>query len=197
METRLHAATRQVPRVHRVLVAGVGLMVMLTLPACGNAAGTGATAGGGATAPTAGSTPSGDPHGPPAILPADARCPRPGSQKATTMIDYIDFVQVNGHQYARFGPARVTHVQVGERIGVVRCRLEGSAAGANYSPVDGDAAFLAPGTEVFALRDRPVTEAVAVRLGGGYAIYRGVSAAGPGRAHEPPKDLSGPLGPTS
>lgn len=186
MQTRLRAAA--------VLAPLLGVLLMLA--GCGNVAAGGPAASSGGDGPRA--LPSGDPHGPPNILPAGADCPRPGRSDARTMIDYVDFVQVNGRQYTRFGPVRVTPgVRVGERLGVVRCRLQGSGASPEYSPADGDAAFLSPGTEVFALRNQPVSKAVAVRLGDGYVLYRAMPAAGPGRGNLPPAELSGPLDPTS
>lgn len=90
------------------------------------------------------------------------------------MIDYLDFVQINGTQYVnavRFSPVVVPADRVGRQLGTVRCRLADSDAGPDYQPQDGDAAFLAVGTPVYALTDRPVTEAVTAYTDGRYALY--------------------------
>ena len=86
------------------------------------------------------------------------------------MIDYVDFVILDGQEYIR-GASALARADVGERVGVVRCRIEGSGASADYRPVDGDAAFLPPGTPLFAVRARPMTSAIAALRSGRYIIY--------------------------
>jgi hypothetical protein len=82
-----------------------------------------------------------------------------------TIIDYVDFVQFDGRQYlATFAhPEHVATRQLGSRIGTVQCRLDGSGAPPTYKPQSGDAAFLAPGTPLFAVQGWPVRCRIAAR----------------------------------
>lgn len=88
-------------------------------------------------------------------------------------IDWVDFVQLGGRQYVhRIAPGAAPSVpadQLGRRLGVVRCRLLDTAPQAGYHPLDGDAAFLAPGTPVYAVLGR--SDAVAAERDGRYQRY--------------------------
>jgi hypothetical protein len=88
------------------------------------------------------------------------------------MIDYIDFVAIGGVQYVSRPdtPALAPPTnQVGERVGVVQCRLADSDAAHDYQPRDGDAAFLAPGTAVYAVPGH--VDVVAAMRDGRYVTY--------------------------
>jgi len=112
--------------------------------------------------------------GGPGAQPKGTSCPGPRAADSRVMIDYVDFVSVGGVQYLnrdRFAPATVPTDRVGRQLGTVRCRLAESDASPDYRPADGDAAFLAPGTALFAVTDRPVPEAVAALRDGTYVLY--------------------------
>src|SRR4051812_10526914 len=129
----------------------VGLSVVTT--ACG-------AAGGPANRP---SQAHGNSRVPAAAVASRAQpCPSPtrlGPEGGTaTIIDYVDFVQWDGKQYLSMfaHPTRVNTAELGERVGTVRCRISDSGAGLHYRFRDGDSAFLAPGTQLFAVRGWPV-----------------------------------------
>jgi len=117
--------------------------------------------------------------GPGAQPPAAGSCPGPRATDSRVMIDYVDFVSVGGVQYLnrdRFAPVTVPLGRVGRQLGTVRCRLAESDARPDRRPADGDAAFLPPGTAIYAVSDRPVPEAVAALVDGTYVLYLALPA---------------------
>ncbi len=52
-----------------------------------------------------------------------------------------------------------------------QCQIAGSSAGPNYQLPDGDAAFLASGTVVHAIRGVPTTQAVTASRADRYLYY--------------------------
>jgi hypothetical protein len=86
---------------------------------------------------------------PPALSP-------PGGGMAA--VDYVDFLQANGRQYisglGRKGPS-ISPAELGPVVLQVRCSYSAAndATGLVFGkPRDGDAAFLAPGTNVYEVR---------------------------------------------
>lgn len=117
----------------------------------------------------------GQPHAP-AIR--SHNCPERGQAHggaAAVMVEWVDFVQLNGRQYVAPLDGRtqppLPGSQVGPRVGVTACQIAGSSAGPNYKLRDGDAAFLAPGTVVHAIRGVPTTRAVTASRDGRYLYY--------------------------
>jgi hypothetical protein len=98
-----------------------------------------------------------------------------GGAAAAVMVEWVDFVQLNGRQYVAALDGRtqppLPGSQVGPRVGVTACQIAGSSAGPNYKLRDGDAAFLAPGTVVHAIRGVPTTRAVTASRDGRYLYY--------------------------
>ncbi len=108
-------------------------------------------------------------HGCPVRGPAHSGADTP------VMVEWVDFVQLDGRQYVAALDGR-THpplpaAQVGPRMGVTACRIAGSSAGPGYKLRDGDAALLAPGTVVHAIRGVPTTVAVTAARDGRYVYY--------------------------
>jgi hypothetical protein len=104
-----------------------------------------------------------------------AACQLPGaSGGCTTVIDWVNFIQVGAVQYVA-GPGAETVPQESELGPVythVRFKLSGNVCDPNYRPKDGDAAFLDPGTPVYQVNGRPPSEEVAARFNGQILVYR-------------------------
>jgi hypothetical protein len=105
----------------------------------------------------------------------DARCPPSRRLVAQGAADYVDFVQVGGTTYqSGTSPAAgrgLREGDLGAQVAVVRCRLDG------YLPegpghLDGDAAYLDPGTPLYAVRGyRPSVRLAARRSDGALVLY--------------------------
>lgn len=137
----------------------IPLGIALTVAACSQTS----------SLPTRHASPSATPTGTAARPASAARpCPSPtpaGHPGSTSIVDYVDFVQFDGRQYlAMFAsPPTLAARQLGARIGTVRCRLEDSGASPTYKAQSEDAAFLAPGTPLFALQGWPVRCRIAAK----------------------------------
>ena len=76
----------------------------------------------------------------------------PGSQ---TVIDWVDFVKVNGKEYDAVYTAIVADpVYVEKKIGEVTFKVADNVSNPSYKIKDGDAAFWEKGTEIFRVKDR-------------------------------------------
>ena len=93
-----------------------------------------------------------------------------------TTIDYVDFVQANGRNYIadlHRVPA-ISQADLGPRVLTVRCsfsQLNDRTGASTPTPRDGDAAFLAPGTPVYAIRGWPPNCRLAARHDGRLHVY--------------------------
>lgn len=147
----------------RAHIAAVIVLAMLGIAGCGGNGGT-------------------DAGGPESSTGSSAH-PQPGSACLTTpltgdsrvMVDWVDFVQLNGTQYiAGLGgevPA-VSSDQLGSALGRVQCQLSVLRFQAEPGPpADGDAAFIAIGTEVHAIRGYEPSCRVAARIDGVNRVY--------------------------
>ena len=91
------------------------------------------------------------------------------------MVDWVDFVQLHGVQYiaGMDGPVPpVSTAVLGPIVGRVQCQL--SVLTFHRPPgaaVDGDAAFLAVGTQVRAIAGFEPACRVAARIDGQYRVY--------------------------
>ena len=91
----------------------------------------------------------------------------------TVHIDYVDFVQLGGINYvaAWTPPARpLQQSDLGSVYGKVKVKVEGSND-PNHRIVDGDAAFLAPGTGVYAVKGYRTSFRVAATNQGRLTLY--------------------------
>ena len=91
----------------------------------------------------------------------------------TVHIDYVDFVQLGGINYvaAWTPPTRpLQQSDLGSVYGKVKVKVEGSND-PNHRIVDGDAAFLAPGTGVYAVKGYRTSFRVAATNQGRLTLY--------------------------
>lgn len=106
--------------------------------------------------------------------------PGPGSACRTTprqgrsavIVEWVDFVKLDGRQYVAGLDGRVTAGQLGDVVGQVRCQLSAlkfnKAPGAN---VNGDAGFLPVGTKLHAIHGFAPSCRVAARVQGRVRVY--------------------------
>lgn len=91
------------------------------------------------------------------------------------MIEWVDFVQLDGRQYIAGldGPVPpVPSSEVGVVVGRVTCQLSALKFSKTPGPnVDGDAAFLAIGTELRAVHGFEPSCRVAARIDGANRVY--------------------------
>ena len=91
------------------------------------------------------------------------------------MIDWVDFVQLDGRQYIAGLDGAVPSIaasQLGAVVGRVTCQLSALKFSKEPGPsVDGDAAFLAIGTEVRAIEGFEPSCRVAARIDGANRVY--------------------------
>jgi hypothetical protein len=90
--------------------------------------------------------------------PMSADCPKLSARgRSVTHLDYVDFVQANGRNYVAdlYRVPPITGAEIGDRVLLVRCsfsKLNQATGQVTPEPRDGDAAFLTPGTAVYAIR---------------------------------------------
>ena len=103
-------------------------------------------------------------------------CRLPGSSSGCTniQIDWVDFVQVGTTQFVAGmdPPVTVTQDQLGAVVAHVKFRVDGNVCDPSYRPKDGDAAFLDPGTPVYAVSGFPTTELLAAKRDGQIVAFR-------------------------
>lgn len=70
-----------------------------------------------------------------------------------SMIDWVNFVRLNGIEYVGASSSgSLASNRLGAVVATVHCRMEGSVLDPGYQPKDGDAAFLNPGTSLYAVK---------------------------------------------
>ena len=98
-----------------------------------------------------------------------------GHDPAKVQIDWVDFVRANGREY-RAVPGHVRPDQIGAAVSKVGCMFSETLPGPDHVPQDGDAAYLAVGTLVSALKGYPPSvRVVAQKPDGQWTIYQVVS----------------------
>ena len=111
----------------------------------------------------------------PALLALGA-CQTPGSSSGCTnvAIDWVDFVQVGSTQYVAGmdPPVVVTDADLGAVFAHVKFKVDGNVCDPSYRAKDGDAAFLDPGTPIYAVSGHPTSELLAARRNGDIVAYR-------------------------
>jgi hypothetical protein len=102
-------------------------------------------------------------------------CQRGGSGTGcgNVAIDWVDFVQVGSTQYvAGLDPApAVTDAELGPVFTHTRFKVDGNVCDPHYQPKDGDAAFLEPGTPIYAVTGHPTSTLLAARRDGQVVAY--------------------------
>lgn len=91
-----------------------------------------------------------------------------------TQIDWVPFLVLDGTTFTSgYGPeSELPAAQIGDQVGEVTCRIAGSVDDPYFTPREGDAAYLEPGTAVRAIIGEPVTAAVAAQQDGTWRRYR-------------------------
>lgn len=156
------AAHRRVIMKRLPLIALAGLPLVLAT-SCGSAGRDGVSAYGSSVTPPSSSAPTSACHN---------TSPK---GNAMVMIDWVDFVQLDGRQYIAGLDGAVTSIgpsQLGAVVGRVTCQLSALKFSKEPGPsVDGDAAFLAIGTEVRAIQGFERSCRVAARIDGANRVY--------------------------
>jgi hypothetical protein len=112
-----------------------------------------------------------------APAPSATDCPSVPSHPGTAAsIDYVDFLRVNNHDYysGLVTVPPLTEAELGEQVSTVRCSFAqlNDATGADPGRArNGDAAFILPGTPVYAVRGWPSTCRLAARHNGQLYVY--------------------------
>lgn len=89
--------------------------------------------------------------------------PAPQGRGPVAVVDYADFLHFRGHDYLLNKRMHKEPKFVGSQIGTVRCRI-GELDPEAYRLRNGYATYLSAGTPIFAIKDRPASKHVAVRL---------------------------------
>ena len=146
---------------HLLVSTLAGLGVALT-SACGGSGGVGVA------------TPSSSVASPGSV-PASACENAPSGGTSRVMIDWVDFVQLDGRQYLAGLDGAMPPIasnQLGAVVGRVTCQLSVLKFSKEPGPnVDGDAAFLPIGTEVRAVQGFDPSCGVAARIDGVNRVY--------------------------
>jgi len=104
-----------------------------------------------------------------------AGCQFPGGGSAcNTQIDWVNFIEVGSNQYVAGLGTSADVLQQGDLGSVyahVKFKVSGTVCDPNYKVKDGDAAFLDPGTPIYAINGHPTTEQLAARFNGSIVIY--------------------------
>lgn len=102
----------------------------------------------------------------------DARCPPPDGDGSSS-ISWVPFVRVNGLMFqATFSPtATVPESELGATVLTVACTIGETVRNPEYRPRDGDAAFLAAGTELREVNGYRPDFRLAAREEGAWHVY--------------------------
>lgn len=77
------------------------------------------------------------------------------SCNSQTIIDWVDFVNVDGKQYEAVYTAVISDpANIGEKVGEVKFKVADNVSNPRYRVKDGDAAFWEKGTEIYRVQDR-------------------------------------------
>ncbi len=99
----------------------------------------------------------------------------PTTGDSTVMVDWVDFVQLDGTQYVADLDGKVPAVasnQMGSVVGRVECELSVLKFHAEPDPAaDGDAAFIPVGTKLYAVRGYGTSCRVAAQITGVNRVY--------------------------
>lgn len=66
---------------------------------------------------------------------------------------------------------KVTNEQLGQKLGEVKQKIEGSGKEPNYQLQDGDATLLPEGTEIYTIKETDSKVKIAVKADGNYTVY--------------------------
>ena len=104
-----------------------------------------------------------------------AGCQRPGAgSSCTAQIDWVDFIKVGATQYvAGLQPdISLQESDLGPVYAHVKFRIDKSVCDPNYRSRDGDAAYLDPGTPIYAVNGRSPFQVLAAHRDGRVVAYQ-------------------------
>ncbi|MGH8938906.1 MAG: hypothetical protein ACRDV2_06100 [Actinomycetes bacterium] len=100
-----------------------------------------------------------------------APCP-PSDAAGDAVIDWVEFVRLDGVMYSGVDPANtVDSALVGEQVARVRCRIGDIVSNPDFRARDGDAAYLPAGTALHAFGDADPDLRLAVEQEGAWRVY--------------------------
>jgi len=104
-------------------------------------------------------------------------CGTSSSGCATVAIDWVDFIQVGSTQYfaGLQGTPAIQPGDIGEVVAKVKFRIDGNVCDPGYQAKDGDAAFLDPGTPIYAVKGHPRSELLTAQRDGAWVAYQAKS----------------------
>ncbi len=149
----------------RANIAVVIVLAMLSTAGCGTVANVGT----GVSGPEPSTSSASDQQ------PGSACLTTPLTGDSRVMVDWVDFVQLHGTEYLAGLDGKVPAVateQLGSAVGRVQCQLSVLKFQAQPGPaVDGDASFIAIGTDIHAIRGFQPSCRVAARVDGVNRVY--------------------------
>ena len=103
-------------------------------------------------------------------------CRLPGSAQgcANVVIDWVDFIQVGSTQYIA-SPGTLQEADLAAVVAHVKFKVADNVCDPSYHPKDGDAAFLEPGTPIYAVNGQAQSTVLAARHDGQIWAYRAKS----------------------
>jgi hypothetical protein len=150
---------------NRANIAAVLGVAMLSAAGCGRASDIAA----------GGNEPTNSISSRPASTQGSACLSTPTTGDSTVIVDWVDFLQLDGTQYVAGLDGKVRPIasnQLGAIVGRVECELSVLKFHVEPGPaVDGDAAFIKVGTTVHAVRGYETTCRVAVQVAGVNRVY--------------------------
>ncbi|PYI55426.1 hypothetical protein [Paenibacillus flagellatus] len=118
----------------------------------------------------------------PFVLSALAAIALTATACAQVIVDWVDFVRLDGRTYeAQWEAVVADPSRIGQEVGSVKHMLNGNVKRANYKSKDGDAAYLDKGTKLLSLTGVDAEAAVVVadgRYPNGYKVYANRDDAG-------------------
>lgn len=94
-----------------------------------------------------------------------------GCSKTLHIIDWVDFVNINGIQYLRYNDS-LDEDQLGSKIGEVKFKVSGNVNDPKYKDKEGDAAFLEKGTPIYMVRGYKSSFRIAVQESNNISLYQ-------------------------
>jgi hypothetical protein len=114
-----------------------------------------------------------------AVLGFVAACQLPGQTTCSTMIDWVNFIQVGSTQYVSGSQpdSAVVEGDLGPVYANVKFKVSGNVCDPGYKLKDGDAAFLDPGTPIYQVKGHAAAEQLAAKFNGTFVVYRAMTRA--------------------
>lgn len=112
----------------------------------------------------------------------EGSCPTRGAARdSRTIIDWVPFVVVGDVMFRSVYTAEsvLADKDIGPVVATVKCRIEGIVDDPEFRPRDGDAAYLAVGTELRTVVGAPATTGLAVQEDGVWRLYEATDPAPP------------------